>query len=86
MKIEVLGPGCHRCAATEQHVHEALREAGVEAEVVHIDDYREIARRRVMFTPAVFIDGELKAKGRIPKVSEIVAWLNGASPETRGIL
>lgn len=84
MKIEVLGPGCYRCAAAQQHVHEALQEAGVEAEVVHIDDYREIARRRVMFTPAVFIDGELKAKGRIPKVSEIVTWLESAVQEDRG--
>ena len=75
MKIEVLGPGCYRCEATEQNVHQALKQLGLEAEVVHIDDMREIARRKVIFTPAVFIDGQLKSIGRVPKVPEIITWL-----------
>ncbi|MBI3989828.1 MAG: TM0996/MTH895 family glutaredoxin-like protein [candidate division NC10 bacterium] len=81
MKIEVLGPGCSRCRATEQNVHQALKQLGLDAQVVHIDDMKEIARRRVMFTPAVFINDQLKVSGRVPKVPEIVTWLATAALE-----
>ncbi|MBE9530996.1 MAG: thioredoxin family protein, partial [Proteobacteria bacterium] len=33
MEIKVLGPGCPKCKQTEQHVKEAVAEAGVEAKV-----------------------------------------------------
>jgi small redox-active disulfide protein 2 len=75
MKIEILGPGCYRCIATEDNVRKALAELGLEAEVVHISDPREFARRGVMFTPAVIIDGQLKASGRIPDVEQVRSWL-----------
>ena len=75
MKIEILGPGCNRCIATEDNVRKALESLRLQAEVVHISDPREFARRGVMFTPAVIIDGQLKASGRIPDVEQIRSWL-----------
>jgi len=75
VKIEILGPGCARCRATEENVRQALAELKVEAEVVHITDMMEIGRRRVMLTPGVIIDGQLRSSGRIPEVSEIKSWL-----------
>lgn len=75
MKIEILGPGCARCRATEENVRQALAELKVEAEVVHITDVLEIGRRRVMLTPGVIIDGQLRSSGRIPEVKEIKDWL-----------
>jgi small redox-active disulfide protein 2 len=77
MKIEILGPGCQRCVATEENVRKALGELRLEAEVAHVSDPREFARRGVMFTPAVVVDGEVKASGRIPEVEEIRNWLAG---------
>jgi hypothetical protein len=47
----------------------------LEAEVVHITDMLEIGRRRVMLTPGVIIDGQLRSSGRIPEVKEIKDWL-----------
>jgi len=75
MKIEVFGPGCYRCQTTLRTVEHALNELNMEAEVVHIDDLREFAKRGVMFTPAVFIDGSMKASGRVPKLAEVKLWL-----------
>ena len=75
VKIEILGPGCARCRATEDNVRKALAELQIEAEVVHITDMLEIGRRRVMLTPGVIIDGELRSSGRIPEVKEIKDWL-----------
>jgi small redox-active disulfide protein 2 len=75
MKIEILGPGCARCRATEDNVRRAIAELGVEAEIVHITDLLEISKRRVMLTPGLVIDGELKSSGRIPEVAAIKEWL-----------
>ena len=77
VKIEILGPGCARCRATEENVRQALGELKVEAEVVHITDMLEIGRRRVMLTPGVIIDGQIRSSGRVPEVKEIKDWLAG---------
>jgi len=71
MKIEVVGPGCPKCIATEKNVKEALKQLNIDAEVSHVYDMNEIINRGVMFTPAVILDGEIKASGKIPTVDEI---------------
>jgi len=74
MKIEILGPGCPRCRATQENVRQALTELNLEADIVHISDPREFLRRGVLLTPGVIIDGELKVSGRVPEKREIKAW------------
>ncbi|MBE3598349.1 MAG: thioredoxin family protein [Limnochordaceae bacterium] len=66
MRVEILGTGCPKCKATEQVVRQALAGLGIQAEVLHVTDPLEIRRRRVMFTPAVVIDGELVSAGHVP--------------------
>ena len=75
MIIEVCGPGCPRCQATEKSVLQALKELGKEAEVVKVKDFREISARGVIMTPAVIIDGVKAFEGRIPNPEEIKGWL-----------
>jgi small redox-active disulfide protein 2 len=75
MKIEVLGPGCPKCQATEKNVHEAVRSLGLDAEVRHVTDIKEIASYGVFGTPAVVVDGQVKAVGKIPAVEEIRKWI-----------
>jgi small redox-active disulfide protein 2 len=83
MKIEILGPGCARCRATEDNVRKALAELHVEADVVHVTDVREFAKRGVMLTPGVLIDGTLRSTGRIPSVEEIMQWLQADTAPAR---
>jgi small redox-active disulfide protein 2 len=71
MKIEILGSGCPKCFETERRVQKVVQELGLQAEVVHVYDMMEIARRRVVLTPAVAIDGEVKISGHVPTVEEI---------------
>jgi len=71
MKIEVIGPGCARCITTEKNVHEALKQLGINAEVIKVTNVAEFAKKGVMFTPGVIVDGEVKVSGRIPTVDEI---------------
>ncbi len=71
MRIEVVGPGCGRCIATEKNVKEAVKQLGIQAEISHVYDIAEFAKKGVMFTPAVIIDGQIKISGKIPTVDEI---------------
>jgi small redox-active disulfide protein 2 len=74
MKIEVAGPGCPRCRQTERNVKAALEELGLEADVVKVTDVTAMARKGVMMTPAVLVDGVVKCQGKIPAVSEVETW------------
>jgi small redox-active disulfide protein 2 len=76
--IEVLGPGCANCKRLEQVAREAIGMAGVEAEVVKVVDYREIAARGVMSTPGLVIDGKVMSTGRTPSAGDIAKWLTEA--------
>jgi small redox-active disulfide protein 2 len=75
MKIEILGTGCPKCKKLEENARKALEETGKKAEVIKITDINEIIERDVMTTPAIMIDGKVKAFGRIPDVEEIKKWL-----------
>lgn len=75
MKIQILGPGCPRCFETERRVQKVLSELGMTAEIEHVHDPRVFAQHRVMFTPAVVIDGEVKVSGHVPSEEEIKTFL-----------
>lgn len=82
--IEVFGPGCQRCQATMKVVHQALRALPIEAHVTEVSDPRQMANARVMFTPAVRINGEVKCSGRVPGVGEVTTWLATAAATAEG--
>ena len=79
MIIEVCGPGCPRCRATEKNVLQALKELemelGDEAQVIEIKDIKQISARGVIMTPAVIIDGVKVCEGRIPSPQEVRKWI-----------
>ena len=75
MKIEILGSGCPKCKQLEANARKALEETKKKAEIVKVTDIDKIIERGVMTTPAIIIDGKLKASGRIPEVEEIKKWL-----------
>jgi len=71
MKIEVVGPGCARCITTEKNVREAVKQLGIQAEIVKVTNAAEFAKKGVMFTPGVIVGGQVKASGKIPTVDEL---------------
>jgi small redox-active disulfide protein 2 len=77
MKIEILGTGCTKCHKLEELVRDVVKEAGVSAEVNKVEDIKKIMTYGVMTTPALVIDGEVKAAGKIPAKDEIMKWLGG---------
>ncbi len=77
MKVEVLGTGCAKCKRLTKNAETAIKELGIEAELVKVDDITEIMDRGVMLTPALAVDGELKVSGRVADVKEIKEILQG---------
>ena len=79
MIIEVCGPGCPRCQATEKNVLQVVKELGMElgeeAQVIEIKDIKQISARGVILTPAVVIDGVKVCEGRIPSPQEVKKWI-----------
>lgn len=71
MKIEVLGPGCPRCQATEKNAKKAIEELRLDAVLTKVTDVVEISKRKVLSTPALLVDGEIKVSGKIPTVEEV---------------
>lgn len=74
-QIKVLGPGCPKCKTTFANVNEALSQAGIQAEVTKVEDIEEMMKYNVLSTPVLMIDEEIKIKGRVAKVNEIVELL-----------
>lgn len=74
--IEVLGPGCNNCKRLEANAREAVMMAGVEAEIIKVTDYAEIAAHGVLSTPGLVIDGKVVSAGRIPSAGDIAVWLS----------
>jgi small redox-active disulfide protein 2 len=71
MKIEILGMGCPKCKKLYENVQEALVNTGKQAEVVKVEDIDKITQAGVMFTPALIIDGKIKASGKVLTTQEI---------------
>jgi small redox-active disulfide protein 2 len=75
MKIEVLGMGCTNCNKLYQNAVEAVKLSGKEIEVTKVEDIKKIMAYGVLSTPALVIDGLVKAAGKVPKVEEIKEWI-----------
>lgn len=75
MKIEILGTGCTKCKMLYEITQNAVKKAGIEAEIIKVEDHIEIMNYGVMSTPALAVDGEVKLSGRLPDSQEVIKIL-----------
>lgn len=73
--IKILGTGCAKCKQTEAVINEALAQSGKEALVVKVEDIQQIMAYKVMSTPAIVVDEEVKMKGKVPTIAEVLALI-----------
>jgi small redox-active disulfide protein 2 len=74
--IEILGSGCAKCEMLAKHAEQAAQELGLDYAVIKVKDPAAIARRGVMQTPALVVDGQVKLQGRVlsaEKLKELIA-------------
>jgi small redox-active disulfide protein 2 len=79
MKIKVLGTGCAKCKLLYAEAQKAVAASGVGAELEKVEKIDEIMKYGVMVTPALVVDEQVKASGRIPPAPEIVSWIMTAA-------
>jgi small redox-active disulfide protein 2 len=78
LTIKVLGPGCENCKKVESVARQAVGNLGLEATVVKVTDYAEIAKYPILSTPGLVINEKLVCAGRIPTPGEVTTWLANA--------
>jgi small redox-active disulfide protein 2 len=74
-KIEILGTGCARCRQLTTAAEAAAQGLGLDYELVKVTEIPDILARGVMMTPALAVDGQVKAVGRIPSAAELESML-----------
>lgn len=75
MIIKVLGSGCKSCVTLKENTEVALKEMGIEAEIIKITDFKDIMAYGVMSTAALVVDEKVASYGKVLKPKEIVKIL-----------
>lgn len=78
MEIKVLGTGCPKCKRLEELARQALAETGIEATVTKVSDIDGILAYPIVATPALVINEQVAASGRLPRPDELAGWLREA--------
>lgn len=78
MVIKILGSGCKNCMTLAENAHEAIQEAGIDAQLEKVTDFVQIAAFGVMSTPALVIDEKVVSSGKVLKPKEIVKLIEKA--------
>ncbi|SDN29960.1 thioredoxin family protein [Acetanaerobacterium elongatum] len=71
MTIKVLGPGCKNCVSLAENTKAALEQLGMQAELIKVTDFKDIAAYGVMSTPALVVDERVVSYGKVLKPKEI---------------
>jgi small redox-active disulfide protein 2 len=78
LTIKVLGSGCANCKRVEQIARKVVTELAIEAEILKVTDYNEIAAYNVLSTPGLVVNEQLVSSGRIPSPAEVSMWVTSA--------
>ena len=78
MDIKILGTGCKKCQQLETLTRHAVAELELDADIDKVTDPADIAAWGVMATPALVIDDNVVAAGRVPDERAITALLSNA--------
>lgn len=72
MIFKILGTGCAGCTRLENNTKEALKQLGLQADVIKVTDIQAILSYGIMSSPALVIDEKVVMYGRNPSVDEII--------------
>lgn len=74
-KIQILGPGCHKCKTLMANTQEAIKTLGIKAQLEKVDKISDIIKSGVMTTPAIVVDGKVKSAGKALSPEEVAEFL-----------
>ncbi|MBE6843514.1 MAG: thioredoxin family protein [Ruminococcus sp.] len=79
MNIKILGGGCTSCKKLYENTKKAVAETGIKAEVEYITDMEKVMAYSVMSMPALVVNEQVVAMGKVLKPAEIVKILEKVS-------
>ena len=69
--IKIFGMNCSSCAKLYENTEKAAKELGIEYTLEKISNVNEIIDIGILITPALSVDGVVKASGKVPSVDAI---------------
>lgn len=78
LTIKVLGSGCANCKRVEQIARKVITDMGIEADVIKVTDYNDIASYNILSTPGLVINEKVVSSGRIPTPAEVTTFITSA--------
>lgn len=75
LTIKVLGSGCQNCQNLASLTAQAVNSLSIDAKVVNVTDYAEIAKYKLLATPGLVINEKVVCAGRVPSEAEITTFL-----------
>ena len=76
MEIKVIGPGCKNCKNLLELARQAVKETGIESEIIYLTDMADIMKTGIMQTPGLMINDKIKTVGRVPGLKEIKKFIS----------
>lgn len=76
MTIKILGTGCPKCKKLEANARKAVEQAGISAQIEKVTGVNDIMKYNVMMTPALVIDEQVKATGKVLTPEQISKLLS----------
>lgn len=74
-KLQILGTGCPKCQKLAENAEAAAKDLGIEYELEKVTSLDDIMSFGVMMTPALAVDGEVKASGKLLSPDELKTLL-----------
>jgi small redox-active disulfide protein 2 len=78
MKIKILGTGCARCRQLEKTTKETVKELGIDAEIMKVQDMKKIMEYPILTTPGLVINEKLVSSGKVPTKAEVTTFITTA--------
>ncbi len=81
LTIKVLGPGCENCKRLEATARQVVSQLAIEAEVIKVTEFSEIAKYHLLATPGLVINEKVVSAGRVPGEAEVTTFITTALTE-----
>ena len=70
-QIRILGTGCAKCHKLEEETRAVAADMGLDCNIEKVSEVKDIMAYGVMMTPALVVDGQVVAVGKVPSRDEI---------------
>ena len=77
-KIEILCPSqkCRKCTRIVQAVERLVKEEGMEADLIIIDQLEELITKHTWILPTIIVNNKIVARGYMPEKQKIISELH----------